>query len=137
MGFVVDASLIVASLVPEVDTDTARLAMVDVQQAGAIAPPHLTLEVANALRMAVRRKRCSDAEVDDAVTQLLDLSIEDDRETAVHAWTTTLRLAVDHSLTLYDSAYLELAVRLRLPLASCDRDLIAAARRQQLEVVTP
>lgn len=118
-------------------TQQTEAALDRVIREGAVVPSVWRLEVANALRMAVRRKRCSDAEVDDAVTQLLDLSIEDDRETAVHAWTTTLRLAVDHSLTLYDAAYLELAVRLRLPLASCDRDLIAAARRQQLEVVTP
>lgn len=118
-------------------TQQTEAALDRVIREGAVVPSVWRLEVANALRMAVRRKRCSDAEVDDAVTQLLDLSIEDDRETAVHAWTTTLRLAVHHSLTLYDAAYLELAVRLRLPLASCDRDLIAAARRQQLEVVTP
>jgi len=44
-----------------------------------------------------------------------------------HAWDPTLSLAQRCRLTLYDAAYLELAQRLRLPLASLDQALRAHA----------
>ena len=50
-----------------------------------------------------------------------------DPETGIHAWAQTLDLSTRFSLTVYDAAYLELAVRRGLPLATLDRDLRAAA----------
>jgi predicted nucleic acid-binding protein len=50
-----------------------------------------------------------------------------DAETDRHAWTTTLQLAEQCRLTLYDAAYLELARRLDLPLATLDEELRAAS----------
>ena len=133
---VLDASMAIAWQFEEETTDQTEAVIDRVVRGGARVPSIWRLEVANALRMAVRRKRCSAAELSAALADLLDLPIEDDRETAAHAWTTTLELALDHSLTMYDAAYLELALRLTLPLATCDPDLIAAARRLRLEVLT-
>ena len=45
----------------------------------------------------------------------------------------TLRLAGEHGLSIYDAMYLELAVRMRLPLATLDKALAAAARAAGLE----
>lgn len=134
---VLDASMAIAWQFESESTQRTDAVLDRVARGGALVPSIWRLEVANALRMAVRRKRCSNAELEEAVAQLLDLSIKDDRETGVHAWTTTLGLAGDHSLTMYDAAYLELALRLRLPLASCDRELIAAARNRGVDVLTP
>jgi len=53
-----------------------------------------------------------------------------DPDTDRHAWSQTLRLADRHRLSLYDAAYLELALRLGLPLASLDAELRAAAHGQ-------
>ncbi len=55
------------------------------------------------------------------------MAIEIDDETDQRAWSATLRLAERHKLTLYDAAYLELADRRALPLASLDAALCAAA----------
>jgi predicted nucleic acid-binding protein len=55
----------------------------------------------------------------------LDISI--DVETDRHAWTTILHFADRFGLTVYDAAYLELAGRLGLPLASGDSSLARAA----------
>ncbi len=55
------------------------------------------------------------------------LGIVADQETDKYAWFTTMRLADRHKLTLYDAAYLELAQRLGLPLATLDEDLRRAA----------
>ena len=74
--------------------------------------------------MAVRRKRIDDAAFhDSALTQLSRLSISADPDTDAYAWTVILQFADRFQLTLYDAAYLELAGRRRLPLATLDRDL--------------
>ena len=68
--------------------------------------------------MALRRKRIDAAFRDAALTQLSRLSISVDPDTDVYAWTVILQLADRFQLTLYDAAYLELAGRRRLPLAT-------------------
>ena len=60
-----------------------------------------------------------------------------DDQTDLHAWDATLALSRSEGLTLYDAAYLELAVRLGLPLATGDNELIAAAQRLGVAVLTP
>ncbi len=69
--------------------------------------------------------------------QLESLPIAVDRETDTHAWHATRTLSQEQGLTPYDAAYLELAIRLGLPLATGDRELIAAAQRLGVTVLTP
>ena len=73
--------------------------------------------------MAVRRKRIDAAFRDSALTQLSRLSISADPDTDAYAWTVILQFADRFQLTLYDAAYLELAARRGLPLATLDREL--------------
>jgi predicted nucleic acid-binding protein len=62
--------------------------------------------------------------------RILDaLSIEVDPETAANANKTTLGLARSQMLTLYDAAYLEIAMRRNLPLATLDKELRSAAKK--------
>jgi predicted nucleic acid-binding protein len=61
--------------------------------------------------------------------------VQVDAETAAHAWGQTLDLARAENLTVYDAAYLELALRLGAGLASADADLISAARRRGLDTI--
>jgi predicted nucleic acid-binding protein len=63
------------------------------------------------------------------------LPIEIDVETSGRAWRETLVLARAERLTLYDGAYLELAMRRGLPLATTDRELAAAAKRVAVAVL--
>ncbi|MBS0639737.1 MAG: type II toxin-antitoxin system VapC family toxin [Acetobacteraceae bacterium] len=58
-----------------------------------------------------------------------------DAETNSHAWSTTLNLAGRFGLTLYDAAYLEVAFRRALPLATLDRELRAAASALNVAVL--
>jgi predicted nucleic acid-binding protein len=60
------------------------------------------------------------------------LPIQSDSETERHAWRSTLRLAERHRLTVYDAAYLELAMRRGLPLASLDRELRAEGGEEKV-----
>ncbi len=76
--------------------------------------------------MSVRRGRISEAGRGRALAHLLSLDIEIDPHTIRHAWSETLALSTRFALTIYDAAYLELAHRRGLPLASLDRELRAA-----------
>lgn len=99
------------------------------QDARAVVAAHWALEVGNTLLMAERRKRATVAESSQFLAILEALPIEPDPHTIDRASTTTLALARTHGLTLYDSAYLELAMRRSLPLATLDKALRAAAKK--------
>ncbi len=56
------------------------------------------------------------------------MGIITDNQTGKHVWQESLILADRHRLTVYDATYLELALRLSLPLATLDDDLRRAAQ---------
>ena len=58
---------------------------------------------------------------------LKDFRSEEGIEAAPLAWADTMHLARAHNLSSYDAAYLELAIRLGLPLAAQDGKLKTAA----------
>jgi len=94
---------------------------------GAVVPANWPLEIANVLIVNERRGRITTRARSAAFDILNAFPIELDGETVAHAWDATCDLAVTHRLTIYDAAYLELAQRRGLPLASLDRALRAAA----------
>ena len=100
-----------------------------------MVPSIWRLEVANVLRNSVRRRRCSDDYAERCLQRLGRLRITIDSETDRHAWGDTRALSREHNLTLYDAAYLELAIRLRRPLASRDAALLSAARTVGIDAV--
>jgi predicted nucleic acid-binding protein len=79
------------------------------------------------LQIGLRRKRFEQSFRDAALAKLARLSIITDGETDTYAWTNTLHLSSRFQLTTYDAAYLELAQRRRMPLASLDQPLRAGA----------
>jgi predicted nucleic acid-binding protein len=98
-------------------------------ESGAFAPMLWPLEALNGLLAAERRGRLDAPRRRRLTNFLRALPIAIDAETGSQAWSATARLAERFALTAYDAAYLELAHRHRLPLASLDRDLRAAARQ--------
>ncbi len=90
-------------------------------------PSHWRLEIANVLEMSLRRGRNDVNFRDDTLADLALLPINLDPETNRHVWSATARLAERYRLTVYDAAYLELAQRRGLPLATLDADLRIAA----------
>src|SRR6516225_11896660 len=87
------------------------------------------------LTVAVRRGRI-DANFRRAVlSDLALLDITTDDHTDVHAWGETLSVADRFQLTVYDTAYLELAHRRNLPLATLDRELRVAAKSLGLHLM--
>jgi predicted nucleic acid-binding protein len=133
MSLVVDASMAVSWLFTDERSEVSRRVLRRVLSDGGNVPSLWRLEVANVLRKAVRRGRCTEVYATRSLARLALLGLAVDSETDARAWGETRRLALAHDLTMYDAAYLELAVRFAQPLASCDAALIRAAKKVGLE----
>jgi predicted nucleic acid-binding protein len=129
VSLVLDSSVTLAWIYGDETTHAVRRVFDAVVEDGALAPGLWCLEVANSLTAAVRRRRIGSEFRDAALGDVALPDIAIDPQTDALAWTTTLRLADRFRLTLYDTAYLELAVRMSQPLATLDEDLRAAAGR--------
>ena len=136
MTLVLDASMTAAWLFEDERTEAALKVMTMVVTNGAVVPSLWRLEIANILRNAVRRGRCDEVFADRTLSRLERFRINVDDETDKYAWGPTRKLSREQGLTPNDAAYLELAIRKKLPLASCDGDLIAAAQRLSVDTLT-
>ena len=135
MAFVMDNSSTMAWLLSEPTlVDHASFGN-RLRSEGVFVPGHWKLEVGNALLQGVRRKRIDEPDVMAFLTALGALPIAIDEQFLEHAWNATISLAQRHTLTTYDAAYLELAVRLSLPLATLDGPLAKAAIAEGVEVI--
>lgn len=126
--FVVDASATLAwcfqdESVDWVDALFRRLIL----GSEAIVPRHWAFEVANAFVIAMRRGRATQQDLQRAFFNLRSLPIYTEMTDDSAIFTTLVELAGKHQLSVYDAAYIELAMRCRVPLATCDSDLRAAA----------
>lgn len=130
MSLVVDSSVTLAWIYTDEVTAPIRQVFELVCNRGAWAPTLWRLEVANVLQMGVRRRRYDEVFLAATLADLALLPIRIDPETERQAWGPTLQLAGRHQLTLYDAAYLEVAIRRALPLATLDQELRSAARAE-------
>jgi predicted nucleic acid-binding protein len=135
MSLVIDASMTVAWLFSDERSAAPQAVLRRVAAEGALVPSLWRLEIANVLRNAVRRKRCDTGYATRCLQRLGRLQIIIDPETDAQAWGRTRQLSIEHDLTVYDAAYLELAVRRRRALASRDAALIKAGRKAGLDVL--
>lgn len=135
MSLVVDASMALAWVFPDEKSALADSVLDRVIATGAYAPALWKLEVANVLRTAVRRQRCTEEFEKISLRRLERLSVVTDKETDAHAWRTTRELALRYELSVYDACYLELAKRRSLPLATLDAKLADAGRSARLDVI--
>ena len=87
------------------------------------------LEVANVIARAEAKDLVTEARSGAFLEMLEGVDIEVDAATFAHALSDTLQLARRHKLSAYDASYLELALRLGLPLATLDEDLQKAAKK--------
>jgi predicted nucleic acid-binding protein len=135
LSLVIDASMTVTWLFDDEQDEISRAALRQVIETGAAVPSIWRLEIGNALRTAVRRRRCSPEHATNSLLRLTRLRIVCDSETNQHAWNATWSLSQEQNLTLYDAAYLELAIRACVPLASRDVALLRAARSMGVETI--
>jgi len=131
--FVVDASIALAWLLPDEETEKAEKVVILAKLSGAIAPALFPLEVANALRTNLRRGRIDVGYRDQALAQLDRAGVARDLESYdPEILLETVRLSDLHGLTVYDAAYLELAIRHDAPLGTLDDDLRRAAAAENV-----
>jgi predicted nucleic acid-binding protein len=128
VSLVLDSSATLAWIYAEETTNAVRQVFTMVAEDGAVVPALWRLEIANSLTVAVRRRRINTEFRNAALADLALLDITTDPHTDAYGWTTTMHFADRFQLTLYDAAYLELAHRRSMPLASLDADLRAAGR---------
>ncbi len=91
-------------------------------------PSHFWIEITNAMWTAERRKRIARSEMERSLEIAFALPVLTDDETSIRCRRETLTLAREFALTIYDAAYLELALRRNAALATVDRALARAAR---------
>jgi len=133
---VVDGSAVLAFLLTDESTPLAFRILDRIEATPrSYVPGHFWFEAANGLLMAERRKRASQAEIARALQMLSSLPLLMDEESGVKSGSATLALAREFGLTVYDAAYLELAIRHRASLATVDAALVRAGRRSGLEIV--
>lgn len=132
---VIDASITMSWIIAdEAREDRDRLYHLVMAQGGAV-PAVWALEVANALRTAIRKDRIGIAERDEGLALLSRMRIRRHTDTHEYAWTSILALSDRRGLTPYDAAYLDLALRENLPLATLDTELATAARAEDVETL--
>jgi predicted nucleic acid-binding protein len=135
--FVLDGSVTLAWLFhdeadPYADAIVARLPTLEM-----LVPRLWHLEVANVLLVGERRGRCTQADTVSWLSYLSGLPIVVDGATEARAWSDTLSLARQHGLSAYDAAYLELAMREGVALATLDAKLKVAMQALGIPFYTP
>ena len=128
MSLVLDCSATLAWVFPDETSKAIQSVFERVVEQGALVPDLWRIEVANSLTMAFRSGRMTEEERTTSLLDLADLQIVADDETGTRVWSDTISLADRYRLTVYDATYLELALRLSLPLATLDSELRKAAR---------
>jgi predicted nucleic acid-binding protein len=132
VSLVLDSSAALAWFYTDETTPAIRQVFELLAKNGAWVPSLWRLEIANILEMGIRRGRHDVAFRQATLADLSSLPVSIDSETDRRAWDDTLQLAHLHRLRLYDAAYLELAQRRGLPLATLDSHLRAAARTEDI-----
>lgn len=138
MSFVLDNSVAMLWLLPQSNvagTDLANKVLDRLLTTNAAVPSLWRLEVTNVIAKSLRLNKISQAQASTFIALLEDLDISIDVQTDQRAFHDTLDLARRYVLSAYDAAYLELALRNGLPLATLDTKLDAAARQAGVVVV--
>jgi predicted nucleic acid-binding protein len=135
MQFVLDCSVAISWCLVDENNPTANAILAMMPDAEAFVPGIWSLEIANVLLVAERRNRMTQKQSEEAIALLQSLLIQVDTATDANALGATLVLGRQEGLAAYDAAYLELALRLGLPLATIDQRLALAATRCGVDLV--
>jgi predicted nucleic acid-binding protein len=130
--FVVDASVVIARLMGEEHPRLSDELAGRLDEDRWVAPALWWFEVRNALVVNERRRRLAEEETTEHLGRLAEVPVAVDTASDE---ATLMSLARRHRLTVYDAAYLELALRERLDLATLDESLAEAARREGVAII--
>ena len=127
MSFVIDASVVLAWILGEPETDLIIRARRAADSEHLHVPANWPLEMVNILLMAARRRRVQERELARLLQAITTLPVTIHVVDVDLACGAVALLGKQHELTAYDASYLELALRLGVPLATQDDALVRAA----------
>ena len=127
--FVIDNSIVMTWCFIDEANQYADAVLEDLSEATAVVPTIWPLEVVNVLLVAERRKRLRELDSVRFLSLLSQLPIDVDQAWPERSMKDLLALGRAHDLSSYDAAYLDLAMRQGLPIATLDRKLVEAASR--------
>lgn len=128
-GFVLDCSMTMAWCFEDESSEHAMTILESLKNTKAIVPTIWPLEVVNVLLLARKNKRITELQSTSFIDALSALPITVDPSTTFRAMHSILVLAAQSNLTIYDAAYLELAIREEIPLFTLDKSLMNAAKK--------
>jgi len=135
--FVVDNSVVMSWCFEDEGSSYAEAVLESLESGEAFVPAIWPLEVGNVLLVAERKKRLSQASVVRFLALLGGLPITVEQETSERMLKEIVSLAREHKLSTYDASYLDLAMRLDLPLATQDACLKRAAKKAKVQTFEP
>jgi predicted nucleic acid-binding protein len=137
MAFVVDASVAMGWLLRSQADQYTSVAEGALLNSPAWIPYHFGIEILRSLRSQERRNLLTSREVDEAISRLLDFPLQQDADGLLEHTPTIVALARREGLRVADAGYLELALRLELPLATRDAALARAVERSGASLFSP
>ncbi len=135
MAFVVDASVTMSWCFEDEATPYTESVLERLRGSSAVAPAIWPLEIANILLLGERRGRIPRPKTESFVRVLQELQVSVEEGYPAKVLGPVLQIGREYGLTSYDAAYLELAMRRGLPLATLDGRLADAAGRAGVELV--
>ena len=136
MRFILDCSIAMTWCFEDEATYRTEKLFDSLTQGGkGVVPSHWYLEVSNVLLTSMRHGRISQDRASQFLSLLGSLPITSDSDTGSNAFSRTHAIAQESGLSSYEAAYLELAIRIGLPIASNDRKLNAVAEIRNVVVL--
>lgn len=135
--FVLDCSMTMAWCFEDESNEISEAILESLNESTAIVPTIWPLEVANVLLMAKKHKRITEVQAASFIDALTTLPIVVDPSTTSKAMGSIFVLANSAALTIYDAAYLELALREKIPLYTLDKNLKNAAKKLNIPIEVP
>ena len=133
---VIDASVASAWCFPDERTDYTQAVFQAISSSAveAVAPRLWAYEIRNSILMGLRRGRLGKLDSEQVLVSLNELNM---RLSEPASYDEMFSLAQEHGLTVYDAAYLYVAMQERLPLASLDGQLVRAAQKAGIQLFQP
>ena len=126
--FILDCSVYMSWCLREETSGVSSRILNSLTKNTIVVPSLWLYEVANTLAVSVRRKKLTTAEAQMLVNDIPLLSISFDAP-MVENVSRVFQVANEYKLSAYDAAYVELALRLNIPIASLDKDIIRVSKK--------
>jgi predicted nucleic acid-binding protein len=133
-GIAIDASVALAWCFPDEASNYADSVLLALENQTVIVPTIWAVEITNALLVGEWRKRIRQPEIRRFVDLLKGLSVVEERQKFAETVSNVLPLAREYDLSAYDAAYLDVAIRHEIPLATLDAAMQKACTAAGIEI---